>query len=201
MTSPERASPPRPALYMLWDSRAVRHPAPVPDGYELIAVASERLDSMRPVVELDGALTTAQWDAFAERILPDGLFAVRVASTQEPVGVISAVHNPRGGRFYFPGGGELGYLVVEPAHRGRGLGRALVAAALARLRSAGYRTIWLGVQEWRLSAIRTYLRAGFVPFLHAPDPDGLAARWNDVFRQLGQPPDTSRWRRGVEEIR
>jgi GNAT superfamily N-acetyltransferase len=84
------------------------------------------------------------------------------------------VHNPRGSRFYFPGGGEIGYLVVDAAHRGRGLGSALVATALARLTSAGYRHVWLGT---------------------------LAARWQSVFDALGRPADPSAWPRELRELR
>ena len=186
---------------MVWDDRADRKAPLLPADYEVVAVADTKLGNMRAVVELDGALTDKQWDEFTGQILPNGLFAAEVAATREPIGVVAAVHNPRGGRFYFPGGGELGYLVVDAAHRGRGLGRALVTAAVERLRSAGYRNIWLGVQEWRLTAVRTYLGAGFVPFLHAPDPESLATRWHEVFRELGQAPDTSRWRRSLEQGR
>ena len=191
----DRPASPRPALYMVWEAGADRHSLTAPQGYEVSTIADTEHDVLRPVVELGGALTDTQWDEFTDRILPNGLFAARAAATREPIGVIAAIHNPRGGRFFFPGGGELGYLMVDEAHRGHGLGRALVAAAVERLRSAGYRNIWLGVQEWRLPAIRTYLDAGFVPFLHAPDPEALGIRWRDVYGQLGRALDTSRWRR------
>jgi ribosomal protein S18 acetylase RimI-like enzyme len=155
-----------------------------PGGYELGAVPNERVDTMRALIEEDGVVTDAQWTAFIDLILPDGFLVARERETSEAVGTISAVHNPHGARFYFPGGGALGYLVVNPAHRGRGLGHALVSAAVDRLRTAGYRTIWLGVHDWRDAAIRTYLAAGFIPFLHGPDPHALAARWRAIFDRL-----------------
>jgi ribosomal protein S18 acetylase RimI-like enzyme len=167
----------------------------VASSYELVAVPSEQLSSARPVVELDGALTDAQWEHFAERVLPDGLFLARERRTGGWIGTVSAIHNPRGGRFYFPGGGEIGYLVVDSAHRGRGLGLSLVLVAVTRLRAAGYRTIWLGVKAWRVPAIRTYLAAGFVPFLHGPAPDALEARWREVFSALGRTANPSEWLR------
>jgi ribosomal protein S18 acetylase RimI-like enzyme len=157
----------------------------------LTAVRSANIDSMRTVVELDGALGDQQWTAFSDRVLPDGLFAVSVTETGQAVGAVAAVHEPRGGRFHFPGGGQIGYLVVSPPHRGRRLGLALVTAAVARLHDAGYRTIWLGVQDSRLAAIRTYLNAGFVPFLHSPDPDVLEGRWRSVFASFSPSPAMS----------
>ena len=61
--------------------------------------------------------------------------------------------------------------------------------------SAGYRTIWLGVQDWRRSAIRTYLAAGFVPFIHAPDPNARAERWRNIFDAIGLASNEERWPR------
>ena len=152
---------------------------------------------MRGLVELDGPLTDPQWAELVERLLPDAMFVARMASSGTAVGTVSAIQNPRGSRFHFPGGGAIAFLVVEPSHRGHGLGAALVDRALTRLRSAGYRNVWLGVQEWRLPAVVTYLDRGFVPFLHAPDPDSLAARWADVFKEIGRNPDLERWPRGL----
>lgn len=186
-----------PALYMVWREGSADMVSRLPElasGYSIVAVPSDRVDEVRGVVELDGAITDLQWREYVDCILPNGLFVARHAS-REPIGTIGAIHNPRGSRYYFPGGGELGYLVVHPSHRGLGLGRALVDAALVRLRGAGYRTMWLGVQDHRLSAIRTYLGAGFVPFLHPPHPDALGERWSAVFDRLGLPASPEQWPR------
>jgi len=74
------------------DRRRVRG-APVPD---------EHVDAMRAVVELDGEVTTAQWSDFVDRVLPNGSFIARVVESREDVGTVSAIHNPRGARFFFP---------------------------------------------------------------------------------------------------
>ena len=194
-TSSGRPAQVLPALYMVWDAAVTPSPALVASGYDVTAVCIEDAERLRPVIELDGALTTNQWTDFVDRLLPDGLFTARVVESQEDVGTVSAIHNPRGARFFFPGGGEIGYLVVRADHRGRGLGLALVTAAVSRFRSAGYRTIWLGVQDWRHSAIRTYLAAGFVPFLHAPDPNARAERWRNIFSAIGLALNAERWPR------
>jgi mycothiol synthase len=135
-------------------------------------------------------VSDSQWRRFGDSVVPDGLFVVLERASSAWVGTISAVHNPAATRFYFPGGGELGYLVVAPEHRGRGLGAALIAAAVRRLRQGGYRHIFLGVQDGRLPAIRAYLRAGFQPFVHAPE---LAKRWRSVFAALGREPHELEW--------
>jgi GNAT superfamily N-acetyltransferase len=62
-----------------------------------------------------------------------------------------------------PGTGEVKRLWVEPAWRGRGLGRFAVDDAIRRSTEAGMTTLRLSVWEWRTSAMALYLRAGFEP--------------------------------------
>jgi GNAT superfamily N-acetyltransferase len=181
----------RPAMYMLWpQERPAPQNAPLPPAYIIRSIANEEIDRARPVVELDGALSNIQWSNFRDRVVPDGLFTIECRETSTYVGTISALHNPAATRFYFPGGGELGYLVVAPGHRSQGLGGVLVCAAVQRLLQAGYRHVFLGVQGWRLSAIRCYLKAGFRPFLHTAD---LSPRWKAIFHTLGLEADEASW--------
>jgi ribosomal protein S18 acetylase RimI-like enzyme len=173
-----------PAMYMLWPQERPTPALPsIPDAYNLFRIASEDIDKARSVVEMDGALSDSEWNRFRNSVLPDGMFVAQERTSSSWVGTISAVHNPAATRFYFPGGGELGYLVVAPEHRRRGLGTVLTVAAVRRLHQGCYRHIFLGVQSWRLPAIRSYLRAGFLPFIHAPE---LILRWRSVFRALGR---------------
>ena len=163
-----------PAMYMLWPHHRPMPDVPaLPPAYRLCDVAAERLDAARPVVQIDGVLSDSEWKRFCDSLLPDGLFVIEECASSAWVGTIGAAHNPAATRFHFPGGGELGYLVVAPEHRRRGLGAALIAAAVRRFHQGGYRHIFLGVQDSRLPAIRAYLHAGFQPFIHAP---GLAER-------------------------
>jgi mycothiol synthase len=153
-------------------------------------VLSEDVDKARPLVEIDGPLTDSGWSGFRDAVVPDGMFIIQERASSAWVGTISAVHNPAATRFYFPGGGELGYLLVVPEHRRRGLGAALITAAVRRLHYGGYRHIFLGVQGWRLPAIRAYLRAGFQPFIHAPE---LVPRWESVFTALREEAHKAEW--------
>ena len=169
-------------MYMLWPhSRPLPAIPTIPAAYSLSIVVSEEIDNARALVEIDGRLSDPGWSQFRDAVVPDGMFVIQERASSSWVGTISAVHNPSATRFYFPGGGELGYLTVAPEHRRRGLGVALITAALRRLRLGGYRHIFLGVQNWRLPAIRAYLRVGFQPFIHAPE---LVPRWEIGVRSL-----------------
>lgn len=57
--------------------------------------------------------------------------------------------------------GVLHDLVVDPAHRGRGLGRMLLDAAVAALRTFGSRQMILFTAERNDAAQRLFARAGF----------------------------------------
>jgi GNAT superfamily N-acetyltransferase len=53
------------------------------------------------------------------------------------------------------------FLAVDPAARGRGIGRALFAACLDRARAAGKRRMALHTTQWMVAARAMYERAGF----------------------------------------
>jgi len=80
-----------------------------------------------------------------------------------------------------PGHGMLHYLAVLPEHRGKGLGRALVARVLQLLKEMGYTDAWLSTDDFRLSAIRTYLALGFAPVCK---DKSHADRWEIVRHKL-----------------
>lgn len=52
-------------------------------------------------------------------------------------------------------------VAVDPAHRGRGLGRLLVEALLAEADTRGVRTVWLEVRDDNTSALALYGAYGF----------------------------------------
>jgi ribosomal protein S18 acetylase RimI-like enzyme len=69
-------------------------------------------------------------------------------------------------------GVELARLIVDPAERGRGLGRRL-ASGLADLARSRYPLVFLRVHPDNIAAQRCYARTGFEPV----EP-GQAAVWN-----------------------
>jgi mycothiol synthase len=129
----------------------------------------------------DESMTEKEWHQYRNMLLPNGLFLVEANHSSDLVGTAGAVHNPNPGRYYFPFGGELGYLMVARDHRKQGLGVAVCAAVVGRFLSAGYENIRVCVQEHRLPAIRLYLNLGFQPFLHSTQ---VEKRWLRVCELL-----------------
>lgn len=127
------------------------------------------------------------------RLLPEGWFMAihqeAVLEGQgETVATAMALHSQTKAPSFE---GELGWLAGDPAHAGRGLAIAVCAAITARFIEAGFRNIHLYTEDWRLPALKTYLKLGYVPFLYTPE---MPERWQAVCAQLGWPSTPEMWR-------
>ena len=76
------------------------------------------------------------------------------------VGTVTLYLGP-GSMQWRPGDAMFRLLAVDPAARGRGIGRALFQACLDRARAAGKRRMALHTTEWMGTARAMYERAGF----------------------------------------
>ena len=92
------------------------------------------------------------WDQLVADHRPPNLLLV--ADDSDGVVGYTAVH---------PGDGEMFLLFVHPAHAGRGIGRALLAAAHDALRAAGCPEAFLFVHEQNERALAVYRAAGYHP--------------------------------------
>ena len=93
------------------------------------------------------------WEQLVADHQPPKVLLVAVDETDGVVGY-TAVH---------PENGEMFLLFVHPAHAGRGIGRALLAAAHDALRAAGCTEAYLFVHEQNERALAVYRAAGYRP--------------------------------------
>ena len=189
-----------PGLYMVWPTAQLPRPSDLelPPGYGLRTYLEGDDSDVIDLISIDGdILTDERWKEYKDRRLPEGLFLIYQTETGRLVATAGAIHNPNPGRYYFPFGGELGYLIVHPEHRGRGLGRIVSALVGQRFLSAGYKSIRLGVQGFRLPALKTYLKVGFVPFLHQED---LYPRWERICEQIDWPYQPDKWPKSLNNF-
>ena len=196
MTSDEHKLP---CLYLLWPDYLLSAPprAEMPGGYVSRSYAAGDDVALRHLLDSEGwGMADDEWQEYKDSVLPGGLFLIFHAATGVLAATAGAVHNPNPGRYYFPFGGELGYLIVHPQHRGKRLGRAVSAMVLQRFISAGYECIRVCVQGFRLPAIKTYLGLGFVPFLHTED---VCLRWQRICEQIGWPFKPEEWPRPPDD--
>jgi len=78
--------------------------------------------------------------------------------------------------------GRIHMVACKPNARGRGLGHLMMAKATAVLKENGMETAALVTDDWRIPAIKTYLKVGFVPDLES-EPD-YRERWEKIYAVL-----------------
>lgn len=91
----------------------------------------------------------------AVALWPDWMLVARSADHDAPLGYIL------GAAAAAPGEAWILSMATGPAARGRGVGGGLLAALIARLTTAGVRTVALTVHPDNAAALRLYRRAGF----------------------------------------
>jgi mycothiol synthase len=121
------------------------------------------------------------------RILPEGWFFAVETKSNRVVATAMGLHNYSG---HSPFTGDLGWLACHPDHQGCGLGYSLSAFVTNRFREAGYSQIQLHTEYHRLSAIKTYLKLGYVPVMYCYEVYEL---WEEVCQKLAWPYTPQEW--------
>ena len=181
-----------PQLQMAFNSKLIGSPIKkqtTPPEYRLRMFHSGDEDGW---FQLMGTAGFEGWDQeklapWLERILPGGWFVAVHEESKDIVATAMAVHGPTG---YFPFGGELGWVAGDPNHSGRNLGAAVCGAVTSRLLDMGYTNIHLNTDDFRLPAIRIYLKLGYVPLLFAPQ---MRERWEALCHRLDWPFQPDEW--------
>lgn len=117
--------------------------------------------------------------SWIDRIPGESWFVAVDSRTNALVATAMGLHDDTD---HHPSGGELGWVAVDPAHRRKGLGTAVCASVTARPGRAGYRDVHLYTEDFRLDALKLYLKLGYKPYLYAPD---MLDRWRHVCEAVG----------------
>jgi mycothiol synthase len=156
---------------------------PLPAGYEIRLAAGDA-----DVHALSHLLTTAfpeegVWDEARVRSslteAADVLAVYVVTWEGVPVATASSRTDPEG----FPGSGYVHWVGGLPDHAGQGLGSALMARLLQDFRDRGTVDAVLETDDFRLPAIKVYLRHGYLPVYQHRGEDHQA-RWSAVMQTL-----------------
>jgi mycothiol synthase len=124
-----------------------------------------------------------RWDAkrvAAEFSPGNGVEATYVVVS--PAGVVATASARRLPDRY-PEAGYVHYVGARVSERGRRLGEVVTRRVLVHFVAAGLDQAVLETDDFRLPAVRTYLRLGFVP---EPRTPGDARRWSKVLRNLAR---------------
>jgi len=110
---------------------------------------------------------------------------------EEPVATASAWRHPA----KMADAGAVHYVGARIAHQGKRLGYWVSLAALHRIKQEGLDRAWLLTDDYRVPAIKTYLRLGFGPLLAH---ENQRRRWAEIFEVLGRPELRERFRSALE---
>ncbi|MCJ8010758.1 GNAT family N-acetyltransferase [Paenibacillus sp. KQZ6P-2] len=170
------------SLILLYPSDQTLSDISLPDGYILRNYNNDDKDQYNKLLELEGwNLNDEGFKVFYDAVLPNGIFIIEDEGTGQIVSTAAAIHNPNCSHHYFPFGGEVGFVITRPEHRGKAIGTFITSISVKRLISGGYFSIRAVTHDHRLSAIKTYLNIGFQPFIYQED---MESRWNEVIKQL-----------------
>jgi predicted dehydrogenase/GNAT superfamily N-acetyltransferase len=172
---------PQQQLVMEWPEGRPVPSAPLPAGYELRQYTEADEAAYIELMDKAGftGWTPEQVRGMIRQVLPDGFFLVVHRPTGRLVATTVSIHRPTD---RYPYGGELGWVAGDSEHKGKGLGMVVCAAATARLLQAGYRRIYLQTDDFRLPALKTYLKLGYRPdFSH----ESMEERWRRIYEALG----------------
>ncbi|MSP13525.1 MAG: GNAT family N-acetyltransferase [Chloroflexi bacterium] len=186
------ANAPYVQLQMVWPEHLLQAPPGVrpPAGYTVRTYRRSDEPRFYEVMALAGWLgwNDEMLQPRLARMLPQGWFMAIHQKSGAIVATAMALHNHSD---LHPFGGELSWVAGDPAHAGKGLGRVVCAAVTARFIAAGYRNIYLLTDDWRLPALKTYLKLGYHPFLFTPE---MADRWQAICTHLQWPFTPQAWR-------
>ena len=153
---------------------------PLPAGYTVRAAVPADHDQISAVLSEAFGDT---WDAarVAEEFSPgNGVEATYVVVS--PAGVVATAAARRLPDRY-PEAGYLHYVGARSGERGRRLGEMVTRRVLVHFAAGGLDQAVLETDDFRLPAVRTYLRLGFVP---EPRTAGDARRWSKVLRSVAR---------------
>ncbi len=167
-----------PQLRMVLPHRAALDLGAVPPGYELRTFRPGDEAGWVALLNANGEL--GDWNL--ERVsgvlaggLVEQFFAVGPAVLAACAGVHDVVLD---GATYW----EIGWVASHPGHRGNGLGQLVTGAAAVHAQGLASRPIMLRTDDFRLPAIKVYLRLGFEPLLDHPS---YPERWRLLAARLG----------------
>jgi mycothiol synthase len=157
--------------------------AVLPEGYQVRAADGDDADELDQLADVLTRSFDDPWTSERVSVALSALEGVQaiyvVTAGARIVGTASARVVPE----TYPGTGYVHWVGVHPAERGKGLGEVVTQRVLDHFAATGLGGAVLETDDFRIPAIKVYLRLGFVPEYRHPS-DQL--RWSKVLRKVVQ---------------
>ncbi len=155
----------------------------VADGFTL---RPYRHEDEKSYLALRVASGFTEWNSralfeYMQRVLPDGCMVIADADNN----IVAAATAQLYTQTLWPYNGVIGWVMSTPEVRGKGLGKAVVAAATRRLLTYGFKRAMLTTDDFRDAAVAVYLKLGWRPWMV---DDDMPARWAAMYEKLGIAP-------------
>jgi len=149
-------------IEMAWPKEKKINKISLPDGYKIRKFKGG--DKKEYIKFLNTNNDLGEWDdtrlKFRMRniLFPDGVFFItykeKIIATACALDRSANKNEKRA---------ELGWVLVDPKHRGKKLGTIISMIAMEYMLEKGYENIFLITDSYRTSAIKVYLKLGFIP--------------------------------------
>ncbi|MCL1793451.1 MAG: GNAT family N-acetyltransferase [Oscillospiraceae bacterium] len=166
-------------LKMLRESKIV-DPAKFPEGYHMRSYIGENGDGAawcKCCLGGELGIEEASEAAFENKMLAD-----KYVNPQNIFFLVSPMGEIAGTVTYQYTGDEdtgcIHMVAIEKSHQGKKLALPMILYAVQKILADGRKNIVLTTDDWRISAIKTYLRAGFCPVIGG-DAE-MEKRWKAV---------------------
>ncbi|HZK39806.1 MAG TPA: GNAT family N-acetyltransferase [Clostridia bacterium] len=156
---------------------------PLPQGYRVRLLADDEGEAWCACLLNDMGVDKISQELFKEKMLEDvnvpenSIFCVEDESGV-PVATATAQLKLEGD------GPHLHMVGVRESARGKGLGLPVCAAAVQKHRDEGRANCFLSTHDWRLPAIKHYLKLDFLPVLNH---ESVRERWSVLLKTFNIP--------------
>ena len=174
------------ALQLKMIYQTARNPQPVvvpalPGGFAMRTLRPEAEMEAYKQLRQDTGFGGCNKESVLEFILkttyPGALLVVEELATGKLVASACAQ------RGYFKGYANLGWVMTDPAFRGRALGKIVTLQALKLALEQGVPGMTLTTDDFREPALRIYLKAGWRPWIFTEEDD-MRRRWAAIAGKL-----------------
>ena len=85
------------------------------------------------------------------------------------------------------GTGYLHMVKMFMSERGKGIGQAMANFSIEEFRKRGINEVYLTTDDFRIPAIKTYLKSGYLPIIYTDPESDMLARWDKIFNDINYP--------------
>jgi mycothiol synthase len=186
----------KPQLHMIWPIGKTVAPEELnpPGGYSIRTyLPGDEEAFLRLAVEGEfDRFDQAKLQFNIAKIIPGGWFFATRMDRGAVCGTAMCLHNYTGKKPFM---GDVGWVVCSPDDRGNGLGASLTARVTQRFLDAGYSHIQLHTEHYRLAAIKTYLKIGYIPVINSSAQQSL---WREICERLYWESIPDQWKEAIE---